>query len=52
MGHMHPHGMVKAIEAKAVVIPEHLTLEMVIWQIDRRVWPVFDSGYEEVSSTR
>ena len=29
MGHMHPEGMVKAIEAKAVVIPEHLTVEMI-----------------------
>ena len=29
MGHMHPDGMVKAIEAKAVVIPEHLTVEMI-----------------------
>jgi hypothetical protein len=26
---MHPDGMVKAIEAKAVEIPEHLTLEMI-----------------------
>jgi hypothetical protein len=29
MGHLHPDGMVKAIEAKAVVIPQNITVQMV-----------------------